>query len=49
MCETLEATIPIAKKNAKSGDVVLFSPASASLICLKILQIEGIILNISKK
>ena len=30
MCETLEETIPIAKKNASKGDVVLFSPASAS-------------------
>ena len=35
MCETLEATIPIAKKNAKSGDVVLFSPASASFDMFK--------------
>ena len=35
MCETLEETIPIAKKNAKSGDVVLFSPASASFDMFK--------------
>ena len=35
MCETLEETISIAKKNAKSGDVVLFSPASASFDMFK--------------
>ncbi len=35
MCETLEETIFIAKKNAKSGDVVLFSPASASFDMFK--------------
>ncbi len=35
MCETLEETIPLAKKNAKSGDVVLFSPASASFDMFK--------------
>ena len=35
MCETLEETIPIAKKNAKNGDVVLFSPASASFDMFK--------------
>ena len=35
MCETLEETIPIAKKNAKKGDVVLFSPASASFDMFK--------------
>ena len=35
MCETLEETIPIARKNAKSGDVVLFSPASASFDMFK--------------
>mgnify|MGYP005800957745 FL=1 len=35
MCETLEETIPIAKKNASKGDVVLFSPASASFDMFK--------------
>ena len=35
MCETLEETIPIAKKNASRGDVVLFSPASASFDMFK--------------
>ena len=35
MCETLEETIPIAKKNAGKGDVVLFSPASASFDMFK--------------
>ena len=35
MCETLEQTIPIARKHAKSGDVVLFSPASASFDMFK--------------
>ena len=35
MCETLEETIPIARKNAKSGDIVLFSPASASFDMFK--------------
>ena len=35
MCETLEETIPIAKKNARSGDIVLFSPASASFDMFK--------------
>lgn len=30
MCDSLEATIDIAKKSSKKGDVVLFSPASAS-------------------
>ena len=35
MCETLEETIPIAKKNVNSGDVVLFSPASASFDMFK--------------
>ena len=35
MCETLEETIPIAKKNAKNGDIVLFSPASASFDMFK--------------
>ena len=35
MCETLEETISIAKKNANSGDIVLFSPASASFDMFK--------------
>ena len=35
MCNTLEDTIQIAKKNASKGDVVLFSPASASFDMFK--------------
>lgn len=35
MCDTLEQTIEIAKKVAKKGDVVLFSPASASFDMFK--------------
>ena len=35
MCDTLEQTIEIAKKSAKKGDVVLFSPASASVDMFK--------------
>ena len=35
MCDTLEQTIEIAKKSAKKGDVVLFSPASASFDMFK--------------
>ena len=35
MCDTLEQTIEIAKKSAKKGDVVLFSPASASFDMVK--------------
>ena len=35
MCNTLKETIDIAKKQAKSGDVVLFSPASASFDMFK--------------
>ena len=35
MCETLEETISIAKKNAREGDIVLFSPASASFDMFK--------------
>ena len=35
MCETLEEAISIAKKNANSGDIVLFSPASASFDMFK--------------
>lgn len=35
MCDSLEQTIDIAKKTAKKGDVVLFSPASASFDMFK--------------
>ena len=35
MCESLEETIKLAKKVAKSGQVVLFSPASASFDMFK--------------
>ena len=35
MCDTIEQTIEIAKKSAKKGDVVLFSPASASFDMFK--------------
>ena len=35
MCDTLEQTIEIAKKSAKKGDIVLFSPASASFDMFK--------------
>ena len=35
MCSTLQETVDIAKKQAKSGDVVLFSPASASFDLFK--------------
>ena len=35
MCDTLEQTIEIAKKSSKKGDVVLFSPASASFDMFK--------------
>ena len=35
MCDTLEQTIEIVKKSAKKGDVVLFSPASASFDMFK--------------
>lgn len=35
ICDTLEQTIDIAKKVAKKGDVVLFSPASASFDMFK--------------
>ena len=35
MCDSLEQTIDIAKKSAKKGDVVLFSPASASFDMFK--------------
>lgn len=35
MCDSLEQTVEIAKKSAKKGDVVLFSPASASFDMFK--------------
>lgn len=35
LCDTLEQTIEIARKSAKKGDVVLFSPASASFDMFK--------------
>ena len=35
MCESLEETIQVAKKKAKTGEVVLFSPASASFDMFK--------------
>ena len=35
MCETLEDTIKMAHKVSKSGQIVLFSPASASFDMFK--------------
>ena len=35
MCEALEDTVRLAKKSAKNGDIVLFSPASASFDMFK--------------
>lgn len=35
MCDSLEQTIELAKKSSKKGDVVLFSPASASFDMFK--------------
>lgn len=35
MCDSLEQTIDIAKKSSKKGDVILFSPASASFDMFK--------------
>ena len=35
MCDTLQEAVDIAKKSAKKGDVVLFSPASASFDMFK--------------
>ena len=35
MCETLEDTVKLAKKSARNGDIVLFSPASASFDMFK--------------
>jgi len=35
MCDSLEETIKIARKSAQKGEVVLFSPASASFDMFK--------------
>ena len=35
MCDTLQEAVDIAKKTARKGDVVLFSPASASFDMFK--------------
>ena len=35
MCDSLEQTIQLARKSAQKGDVVLFSPASASFDMFK--------------
>ena len=35
MCDSLEETVNIAKKYAKAGQIVLFSPASASFDMFK--------------
>ena len=35
MCEDLEKAVKVAKKSATPGDVVLFSPASASFDMFK--------------
>lgn len=35
MCDSLEQTVEIAKKSSKKGDIVLFSPASASFDMFK--------------
>ena len=41
MCETLEETVLLAKKVAKPGEVVLFSPASASFDMFKNFEERG--------
>lgn len=41
MCDTLEETVKLAKKFAKPGDVVLFSPASASFDMFKNFEERG--------
>ena len=41
MCETLEDTVKLAKKFASPGDVVLFSPASASFDLFKNFEERG--------
>ena len=40
-CETLNETVSIAKKNAKKGEIVLFSPASASFDMYKNFEERG--------
>ena len=40
-CETLEETVKIAKEVAKEGEVVLFSPASASFDMFKNFEERG--------
>ena len=35
MCDSLEETIKIARKSAQKGEIVLFSPASASFDMFK--------------
>ena len=42
MCDSLEQTVNIAKKVAKKGEVVLFSPASASFDMFKNFADRGI-------
>lgn len=41
MCETLEETVKLARKFARAGDVVLFSPASASFDLFKNFEERG--------
>ena len=41
MCEKFEETVQTAKKVAKPGDVVLFSPASASFDMFKNFEERG--------
>lgn len=41
ICDTLEDTVKLAKKYAKSGEVVLFSPASASFDMFKNFEERG--------
>ncbi len=41
ICETLEETVALAKKQASSGDIVLFSPASASFDMFKNFEERG--------
>ena len=41
MCETLEDAVRIARKSAEAGDVVLFSPASASFDMFKNFEERG--------
>ena len=41
MCDNLEDTVKLAKKYATPGDVVLFSPASASFDLFKNFEERG--------